>query len=93
MHYTIKRPLITEKNSWLAEQGVYVFEVDKAAEKTEIKKAVEKFFNVKVSNVRTAVCRGRAKKTRLGGIVQPAKWKKAWVRLEPGQKIGLFEGA
>lgn len=92
MHYSIKRPLITEKNSWLAEQGVYVFEVDKKADKTEIKKAVEKFFSVKVASVRTAVCRGRAKKTRLG-VSQPAKWKKAWVRLEPGQKIGLFEGA
>lgn len=93
MHYTIKRPLITEKNSWLAEQGVYVFEVDKAAEKTEIKKAVEKFFRVKVASVRTAVCRGRSKRTKLGTVSQPLKWKKAWVRLEPGQKIGLFEGA
>lgn len=62
MHYLIKRPLITEKNSWLAEKGVYVFEVDKGAEKTEIKKAVEKFFSVKVASVRTAVCRGRSKK-------------------------------
>lgn len=93
MHYTIKRPLITEKNSWLAEKGVYVFEVDKTSEKTEIKKAVEKFFNVKVADVRTAVCRGRSKKTRLGGMTQPVKWKKAWVTLQPGQKIGLFEGA
>ena len=48
MHGVIKRPLVTEKNSWLAEGGVYVFEVDKKAEKTEIKKAVEKFFRVKV---------------------------------------------
>jgi large subunit ribosomal protein L23 len=93
MQYTIKRPLITEKNSWLAEQGVYVFEVDKAAEKPEIKKAVEKFFSVKVADVRTAICRGRAKRSRTGGMSYPSKWKKAWVRLEPGQKIGLFEGA
>ena len=92
MHGIIKRPLVTEKNSWLAEGGVYVFEVDKKAEKSEIKKAVEKFFRVKVLNVRTAVCRGRAKKTKLG-VSKPAQWKKAWVRLAPGQKIGLFEGA
>lgn len=92
MHHVIRRPLVTEKNSWLAEQGVYVFEVDKKAEKPEIKKAIEKFFRVKVSSVRTAVCRGRAKRTQLG-MVKPVQWKKAWVRLAPGQKIGLFEGA
>lgn len=92
MHNLIKRPLVTEKNSWLAEQGVYVFEVDKQAEKSEIKKAVEKFFRVKVQSVRTAQCRGRTKRTKIG-VSQPAHWKKAWVRLEPGQKIGLFEGA
>ena len=92
MHHVIKKPLVTEKNSWLAEQGVYVFEVDKKAEKMEIKKAVEKFFRVKVQSVRTAHCRGRAKRTKIG-VSQPAQWKKAWVRLQPGQKIGLFEGA
>jgi large subunit ribosomal protein L23 len=93
MQYTIKRPLITEKNSWLAEKGVYVFEVDTKAEKPEIKKAIEKSFSVKVASVRTAVCRGRSKKNRQGVMSTPTKWKKAWVCLEPGQKIGLFEGA
>ena len=93
MQYTIKRPLITEKNSWLAEQGVYVFEVDNKAAKPEIKKAIEKFFSVKVADVRTAICRGRSNKNRQGGASIPSKWKKAWVTLEPGQKIGLFEGA
>jgi large subunit ribosomal protein L23 len=92
MHSVIKKPLVTEKNSWLAEQGIYVFEVDKKSEKSEIKKAVEKFFRVKVANVRTANCRGRAKKTNQG-MVKPVAWKKAWVTLQPGQKIGLFEGA
>ncbi len=92
MHHLIRRPLVTEKNSWLAESGVYVFEVDKKAEKSEIKKAVEKFFRVKVQSVRTANCRGRSKRTKMG-VAKPAHWKKAWVRLEPGQKIGLFEGA
>ena len=41
MHYTIKKPLITEKNSLMAENGVYVFEVERKANKTEIKQAVE----------------------------------------------------
>lgn len=92
MHHAIKRPLVTEKNSVLAEQGIYVFEVDKKATKTDIKKAVEKYFHVKVASVNTAVCRGRAKRTKFG-VGQPLTWKKAMVRLNPGEKISLFEGA
>ena len=92
MHYLIKRPLVTEKNSLLAEKGVYVFEVDKKATKTDIKKAIEKFFRVKVDSVNTSVCRGRARRTRLG-ISRVQYWKKAMVRLKAGEKITLFEGA
>lgn len=92
MYYVIKRPLVTEKNSVLAEKGIYVFEVDKKATKPEIKKAVEKFFNVKVAGVNTSICRGRAKRTKLG-MGQVVSWKKAMVRLAAGEKIGLFEGA
>ena len=92
MYYVIKRPLVTEKNSIMAERGVYAFEVDKKATKTDIKKAVEKYFRVKVANVNTAVCRGRAKRTKVG-VGQTPSWKKALVRLMPGEKISLFEGA
>ena len=92
MFYVIKRPLITEKNSTLAEKGVYVFEVDKQATKLEIKNAVEKFFRVKVSSVNTAMCRGRGKRTKFG-VGKPDSWKKAMVRLGKGEKISLFEGA
>lgn len=92
MYYVIKRPLVTEKNSILAEKGVYVFEVEKDATKLDIKKAVEKYFRVKVANVNTATCRGRAKRTKFG-IGKPTSWKKALVRLQAGEKISLFEGA
>lgn len=92
MYYVIKRPLVTEKNSILAEKGVYVFEVDKKASKDEIKKAIEKYFRVKVAAVNTALCRGRSKRTRLG-VSKPETWKKAMVRLNKGEKISLFEGA
>jgi large subunit ribosomal protein L23 len=92
MYYVIKRPLVTEKNSQLAELGVYAFEVEKGATKIEIKKAVEKFFGVKVATVNTAMCRGRAKRTKYG-VGQPLSWKKALVRLKKGEKISLFEGA
>ena len=92
MYHVIKRPLVTEKNSVLAEQGVYAFEVEKKATKTDIKNAVEKFFRVKVASVNTAVCRGRAKRTKFG-VGQALTWKKALVRLKKGEKISLFEGA
>lgn len=92
MYYVIKRPLVTEKNSFLAEKGVYVFEVDKTATKKDIKAAVEKYFRVKVADVNTATCRGRSKRTKFG-VSKPASWKKAMVRLKAGEKISLFEGA
>lgn len=92
MYYVIKRPLVTEKNSMLAEKGVYVFEVDTEANKEAIKKAVEKYFRVKVAAVNTSICRGRMKKTAKG-ISRPKTWKKAMVRLKAGEKITLFEGA
>ena len=92
MYYVIKRPLVTEKNSILAEKGVYVFEVNKDASKDDIKKAVEKYFRVKVASVNTANCRGRARRTRVG-VGGPVTWKKALVRLNKGEKISLFEGA
>ncbi|MGE4132302.1 MAG: 50S ribosomal protein L23 [Bdellovibrionales bacterium] len=92
MYYVIKRPLITEKNSLLAEKNVYVFEVDKQANKADIKQAVEKYFHVKVADVNTAICRKRSRRTKFG-VGRPVKWKKALVRLKAGEKITLFEGA
>ncbi len=88
----IKKPLITEKNTRLSETGVYVFEVAKQATKIEIKKAVEKSFRVKVASVNTAVCSKPGRRIRTG-YGQPQQWKKAMVKLQPGEKIGLFEGA
>lgn len=87
----IKTPLITEKNTFHNAAGVYVFKVDLKSTKTEIRKAVEKNFGVKVQDVRTAVCRGRSKQTKFG-LTKVAHWKKAFVQLLPGEKIALFEG-
>lgn len=93
MYFVIKKPIVTEKNSILSERdNVYVFEVDKKATKTEVKAAIEKFFRVKVQDVRTAVCRGKSRRTKLGAS-KVKYWKKAMVRLKPGEKISLFEGA
>ena len=87
----IKRPLLTEKNNLLAAKNIYVFQAARSANKTQIKAHVEKYFGVKVQSVKTAICRGRARRTRMGyGAVK--YWKKATVRLKQGETINLFEG-
>ena len=91
MKNIIKQPLITEKNTVHNAMGVYVFRVEKSVTKPEIKTAVEKSFGVKVSSVRTSVCRGHTKMTKYGMGKVPY-WKKAYVKLMPGEKIALFEG-
>lgn len=91
MKNVIKAPLITEKNTYHNAAGVYVFEVDMKASKTEIKSAVESNFKVKVDSVRTAVCRGRTKHTKFG-LTKTPYWKKAFIKLVEGEKIALFEG-
>jgi large subunit ribosomal protein L23 len=92
MKKLIKRPLISEKNAIMNAMGVYIFEVDIDATKEDVKKAMKEMFGVKVDGVRTAVCRGRAKSTKFGKGHVP-HWKKALVKLAPGEKIALFEGA
>lgn len=92
MRHIIKAPLVTEKNTLHSAAGVYVFEVDMTADKTEIRAAVEKGFGVKVDSVRTSVCRGHSKQTKFGMTKTPY-WKKAFVKLKAGEKIALFEGA
>lgn len=91
MSYAIKKPLVTEKSSLLAEKGIYVFEVTLKANKNIIREHIEKYFKVKVDSVNTTISRNRAKRTRLGtGRVK--YFKKAFVRLKSGEKISAFEG-
>jgi len=86
----IIRPLITEQGTHLANKiGAYAFEVNKIANKNEIKNAVEKIYNVKVRQVRTANRKGKyRRKGRVFGLT--ASWKKAVVYLEPEYHIDLF---
>lgn len=88
----IKRPLITEKSTIQKEMdNQLAFEVDRRANKIEIKKAVERIFKVQVETVRTMNYQG--KKKRLGRTMGRRRhWKKAVVTLKPGQKIEFFEG-
>lgn len=91
MSQLIKRPLLTEKNNILASQNVYVFEVARQADKPMIKEHIEKYFDVKVQSIRTAICRGRARRVQRN-VSRVKYWKKAIVRLVDGEKIDLFEG-
>ncbi len=91
MKFIVKRPLITEKNTYQNAMGIYVFEVDSKATKSEIKSSVEKLFKVKVASVNTARTRGQAKMTKFG-VGKIAKGKKALVKLVAGEKIALFDG-
>ena len=89
----IRRPLITEKGTLLKElSNQLVFEVDRGANKIEIRRAVEGQFKVKVLKVRTANMTG--KKVRVGrSFGRTSNWKKAYVTLAPGERIDFFEGA
>ncbi|MFO3715398.1 MULTISPECIES: 50S ribosomal protein L23 [Anaerococcus] len=89
----IKRPIITEKSMSLLDENKYTFEVDKNANKPEIKAAIEQIFDgVKVKKVRTMNYEGKRVRTR-HGIGKKADWKKAVVTLtDDSAEIEYFEG-
>lgn len=87
----IKRALITEKADRLREINCYQFEVEKTANKREIKEAVEKLFNVTVIDVKTANFKGKPKRLGLSSGYRTG-YKKATITLKAGQKIELIEG-
>lgn len=83
------KPLLTERSVLLKDkENRYSFEVSKTASKTDIKRAVEKLFNVKVKKVNTMIVGGKWKRVRFRPG-KTAEWKKAIVTLKEGQKISL----
>ena len=83
----IRRPIITEKGLGVKEtQHTVVFEVAHAATKTEIKEAVQRIFKVKVDHVRTSIQHGKLRRRGRSEGFRP-DWKKAYVRLAPGEKM------
>jgi large subunit ribosomal protein L23 len=89
-------PVITERTYQLYTQGRYTFKVSPTASKTEIKAALEEQYEsqgIKVKEINTVTMRGKKRRSmrRLGSVGHTADWKKAIVKLGPGQKIeGLF---
>ncbi len=79
-------PVITEKSAYATEKGVYTFKVNKDANKTHIKQAIESLFNVKVVKVNTLNTKPKDK--RVGKYTGQTKtYKKAIVTLAAGEKI------
>ena len=86
----IHRPVISEKTYGLLDEGKYTFEVDKRANKTQIKQAIETIFDVKVTRVNTLNRQGKRK--RRGLVVGKRNdVKRAIVSLADGDEIELFD--
>ena len=85
------KPLITEKNTMLGAEGKYTFKIDRRANKTQVKEAVEAIFKVEVTAVNTISVPPKSR--RVGRTIGKTQaWKKAVVTLRAGQRIEIFEG-
>jgi large subunit ribosomal protein L23 len=92
LRQVIVKPLVTEKSSAVYQlQKAYTFEVHPEASKHQIREALERLFDVKVTDVRTMQMR-RNEVTRGKTRGTTARWKKAVVRLRDGQTLPVFEG-
>jgi large subunit ribosomal protein L23 len=89
----IKRPIVlTEKANLLSNSNQVVFEVERTANKVQIRNAIENLFNVKVESVNTLIMRG--KERRMGrGYAKMQNWKKAIITLKEGDSIDFFGAA
>lgn len=86
----VVRPLVTEQGMHFANtKGAYSFEVNRKANKTQVRNAVERIYGVKVDKVRTSNRRGKHRR-RGRTIGMTSSWKKAIVYLKPDYHIDLF---
>ncbi|MBI69178.1 MAG: 50S ribosomal protein L23 [Phycisphaerae bacterium] len=86
----IKQPLVTEKTTFAATaDNRYSFEVDRRADKAQIKRAVEEIYGVRVVSVSTQVRKGRMRRNRMGWF-RVGNQKRATVKLHAEDRIELF---
>lgn len=93
VYQVLKRPIMTEKSDYQRDDNQYVFEVDRRANKVQIKEAVQTVFDVEVTAVNTMLM--KPKRRRLGRriVTTRSAWKRAVVTLAPGERIqDFFEG-
>lgn len=90
----LRRPVVTEKTNRLQDEvHQYVFEVDKRANRLQVKSAVEERFDVQVLDVNIINVKAKTRRrSRTRTAVRVAPWKKAVVTLAPGDTIQMFEG-
>ncbi|HEX2466684.1 MAG TPA: 50S ribosomal protein L23 [Solirubrobacterales bacterium] len=88
----IIEPVVSEKSYALMTDGKYTFRIDDRAHKTQVKHAVEEIFGVEVVEVRTLRVQSKPKRRGLHRG-HTRSWRKAIVKLAPGERIELFEGA
>ncbi|TNE88633.1 MAG: 50S ribosomal protein L23 [Deltaproteobacteria bacterium] len=91
IQHILIRPLVTEKTAGgLGTDRTYAFEVGLAANKLQVRKAIEEFYGVDVATVRTIIVRGKNK--RWGRHVgKRSNWKKAYVTVAEGQSLPVFD--
>jgi len=87
----LRRPVITEKSTFLGERGQYIFEVHRDANKIDVRRAVEEVFKVHVRAVNIINVAGKMRRFGRSQGRSPS-WKKAMVALQAGDRIELFEG-
>ena len=90
----LRKPVVTEKSTLLQDSRKYVFEIHPNATKSQVREAVERYFEVNVSSVNTIKIipetrrfGASGRRSKVGAV------KKAVVTLKPGQTIQIFEGA
>ena len=91
LYDVLRRPVITEKATNASENGAVVFEVSMKASKSDIKRAVEELFKVKVKGVNTLISKGKTKRFK-GRMGRRKNIKKAYVMLEDGNTIDVSTG-
>lgn len=89
-HEVLIKPVVSERSTGLMEESKYTFEVDKKANKIEIKHAVETIFKVNVVDVNTMNVPGKKKRQGKFEGMTPS-WKKAIVTIKAGQRLPIFE--
>jgi large subunit ribosomal protein L23 len=94
IYEVVKRPIITEKSQDQVDfMGQYTFEVDRRANKLQVKRAVEEIFDVTVVSVNVLTVPPKRGRYGNRSVVKKPSWKKAIVTLAPGETIQIFEGA
>jgi large subunit ribosomal protein L23 len=91
-YQVIKRPVITEKSNIATANNQYTFEVDRRANKTQIREAVEHIFSVDVLGVRVINMGPKYGRWGRKRVKRSPAWKKAIVTVAPDQRIEIFEG-